>query len=616
MKLLDVSQRAYSERLEAFLENQLQGKTMPFLEIVCRAEGAYPTDVLKTLDSLVSRKRLEKHRELYGLVGQKYGEGKGYDRPIQLGENFPLNALNVSSVFSNPHPADYDWRYTSKAKDELVKRLEPHIQCGAKVALFGAPTLLLSLHKLGMLATLFDVSSSTLADLEAAGITAGRMVCHDLFDRLPEFSRKFDVVVADPPWYVQFDEAFILRSSEILKQHGTLMLSVLPWLTRPSAIKDRSDIIAFAIKAGFCLGEVVPGAVSYQTPKFEQIALSMQGVHCGNWRVGDLFVFRKVAETTLPNVPCPKDEPTWDEYRFGDIKVKLRRRVRTESGRLVVQSVSEEGPYLRTVSRRSPLRRKIDLWTSDNVAYSVSRPDIVRASLNMLQSGKDPKVVVEAVGSSLSPSEKSMLLKLLMNVTIPYELDEFHQSKRRREPSIKPGSLGMGFHLNKFIIDHVLPGTKDAYWQGRLNRFLCDGNLQGVHLAVFVEPYLRFILEGRKTVESRFTSRRYPPYEKVQPGDILLLKRSSGPVVGLCEVASVWFYHLDADSWKTIKTDFAEALCVSDPSFWETRKHASYATLMRITHVSGIAPVKFPKSDRRGWVLLSSGNHPSQMELR
>ena len=172
-------------------------------------------------------------------------------------------------------------------------------------------------------------------------------------------------------------------------------------------------------------------------------------------------------------------------------------------------------------------------------------------------------------------------------------------------------------YLSEFIENVVLPGMTDTFWQERLTNILWDGSSPNtVHLAIFVEPYLKFILEGRKTVESRFSSRRCAPYQKVRVGDILLLKRSSGPVVGLCEVAGVWFYRLDPESWDNIKKEFTQELCVQDPGFWEARRHALYATLIRIGHVLPIAPAKFSKYDRRGWVLLTSTNVSGQMEFK
>src|SRR5271169_6453922 len=66
-----------------------------------------------------------------------------------------------------------------------------------------------------------------------------------------------------------------------------------------------------------------------------------------------------------------------------------------------------------------------------------------------------------------------------------------------------------------------------------------------IHLAVFIEPFLGYVLDGTKTVESRFSINRCAPFGKVSQGDVLLLKRAGGPVVGITRVLAVWSYHLD-----------------------------------------------------------------------
>ena len=145
----------------------------------------------------------------------------------------------------------------------------------------------------------------------------------------------------------------------------------------------------------------------------------------------------------------------------------------------------------------------------------------------------------------------------------------------------------------------------DLLWEGYLRQLASPKQARfALHLAIFVEPYLQFILEGRKTVESRFSVRRGVPYKCVQKGDVVLLKRSGGPIVGLCRIADAWFYRLDPRSWDTIRKEFTEALCAQDPGFWNKRKHASFATLMRLQHVRSIAPIRCAKRDRRGWVVL------------
>jgi len=120
-----------------------------------------------------------------------------------------------------------------------------------------------------------------------------------------------------------------------------------------------------------------------------------------------------------------------------------------------------------------------------------------------------------------------------------------------------------------------------------------------VHLAIFVEPYLRFILEGTKTIESRFGVQRCAPHGRVAVGDILLLKRAGGPVVGVCRVSRTWFFDLRSTPLAELRSRFARQLCAADPSFWLQRSHATIATLMQIELVTQIEPFQVGARKRK-----------------
>jgi len=142
-------------------------------------------------------------------------------------------------------------------------------------------------------------------------------------------------------------------------------------------------------------------------------------------------------------------------------------------------------------------------------------------------------------------------------------------------------------------------------WPSRINSIIRDRHPSvSLHLAVFIEPYLQYVLEGQKTVESRFSAVRCAPYGRVAPGDLILVKASGGPIVGVAEAGETWFYRLDPHSWVTIRREFTEALCAQDPAFWERRSEASYATLIRIARIQAVHPIPWRKTDRRGWVVL------------
>lgn len=156
----------------------------------------------------------------------------------------------------------------------------------------------------------------------------------------------------------------------------------------------------------------------------------------------------------------------------------------------------------------------------------------------------------------------------------------------------------------------------DTAWQDEtlssLERTLMGNGVWGealqsgvrIHLCVFAPPYLDYILEGKKTVESRFSVVRCAPYGQVEVGDLLLLKQSAGPIVGVCLVDRVWSYELDPSTFDEIRKVFSQSLCAEDPTFWDVRQRAQYATLMRVSHATKLDPIACDKRDRRGWVVL------------
>jgi hypothetical protein len=152
-------------------------------------------------------------------------------------------------------------------------------------------------------------------------------------------------------------------------------------------------------------------------------------------------------------------------------------------------------------------------------------------------------------------------------------------------------------------LDDLLAAVSDSpFWEMYLHSLVISRAVR-LHLAVLVEPYLTYILEGSKTVESRFAKTRGAPYNRVASGDVLLLKRQSGPIEAICCVEDAWFYQLHPASWKEIDATFGAAMRVS-PQFLQSRASASYATLIRLTEVTPIQPLKARKRDRRGWVVL------------
>jgi hypothetical protein len=156
----------------------------------------------------------------------------------------------------------------------------------------------------------------------------------------------------------------------------------------------------------------------------------------------------------------------------------------------------------------------------------------------------------------------------------------------------------------------------DESWQepllktlrAQLARAPWDGDLESgrCHLAILVEPYFSRLLTGAKTIESRFYRRKWTPFGMVHRGDTLILKRSSGPVGGLCKVAEVHEYDLTEIGLDAVRQRFGAAMGVNEKAFWKYQRQARFVSLFRVERVMPLPPMHCGKHDRRAWVVMHS----------
>lgn len=166
------------------------------------------------------------------------------------------------------------------------------------------------------------------------------------------------------------------------------------------------------------------------------------------------------------------------------------------------------------------------------------------------------------------------------------------------------------------IAELAIALADEPYWSKYFReRALKEHANWALHVAVFQEPFLKWVIEGRKRVESRFSQHQVAPYGEVSVGDTIALKKVGGPIVGVCLVNATWSYKLDAKSWVYIRDRFAPLLCVYDEDFWTSRQEAQFATLMSLDQVCAIDPINYPKNDRRGWVVERSRIAQQVMDL-
>jgi ASC-1-like (ASCH) protein len=125
------------------------------------------------------------------------------------------------------------------------------------------------------------------------------------------------------------------------------------------------------------------------------------------------------------------------------------------------------------------------------------------------------------------------------------------------------------------------------------------------HLAILKKPYLEAIIEGRKTIESRFTKTRWSGFGQIQVGDEIFLKLSSGPVCAKASAAAVkHFENLTPKQILQLKHQYNHSIC-GDDNYWESRAGCKSGFLVWLENVKTIDPIHISKKDWRAWVVLT-----------
>jgi hypothetical protein len=403
----------YLELLKLQVRGVLATGEREFWSLVRLCGGAYPVELVRALSDLERAQLVMRVDDVYRLPLS----ADTFAEPIvkrEIGAPSPSHR----PILPCPHPLDYDWRFTEAASKLLLRKISAWVRGGKGVGIWGAPSVFLECDRAGLSSILVDRNSMVTNKLGEVANAGSRVICADLFEPLDLCELPLSIVLADPPWYSEYYEAFILRASEVLDVGGIFLLSMLPWLTRPSAVSDRGRVMEYCRRAGFDLVECCDACLGYETPPFECASLHAEGLDCEQWRLGDLYSFRKVGQPEGGlQVSRPVAEPRWRTFELGELIVKLRERTDQANVFSFETVVSGRGAVLNSVSRRAPERSHIDLWTSDNRAYSLSRLDVVGYALSKLREQPLEEALQSVrVKFNLSTQEQGSLSALLHEI--------------------------------------------------------------------------------------------------------------------------------------------------------------------------------------------------------
>lgn len=136
-----------------------------------------------------------------------------------------------------------------------------------------------------------------------------------------------------------------------------------------------------------------------------------------------------------------------------------------------------------------------------------------------------------------------------------------------------------------------------------------------LHLAIFSPGFIQRIFTGQKSIDGRFSKIRCMPFGSIEKGDLVLMKKSGGPIVGYFVAGTVQcFNDLTPNRLESIVQKYWDELALTK-KFWTKRKNSRYLTLIEIKKPTKFRlPIAVKKRSLSGWVSLG-GTHQSQIQL-
>jgi len=131
------------------------------------------------------------------------------------------------------------------------------------------------------------------------------------------------------------------------------------------------------------------------------------------------------------------------------------------------------------------------------------------------------------------------------------------------------------------------------------------------HLAIMNKATVEAILNGIKTIETRFSQHKIAPFGVVSVGDLVYLKPPGEEIIGQFRVKKVFYFEgLTDKDMEKIFQDYGSKISVGckeeDEKYFSDKKSSTYGTLIFIGDSERFitSPIKVKKSDQRGWVVL------------
>lgn len=292
-----------------------------------------------------------------------------------------------------PHPLDFDWRYTP----DTIAALSKMLPVDGPVLAVGAPNLARHLSSAGRDVMLIDRQPMQ---------RVSQHLAIDIDDNTPLLTG-YRAAIVDPPWYVPHVRCWIAWTANCLGLDGKILATIWPSGTRPDGEPEHQFVMEWLRQ--WATVQQSPFSPNYETPIFEQYAeIAATGAELSRSpRQGRLLSIRV---NRLPKIPSLEEQPRqWLRFILNDYQLALRLNPDDADPLEILPHPHAIGWTWPFVSKRAPGRGEIDLWSSRNEVALVKNPAALAGLLRRL---------AESDNSSSFDAELSQLPQLT-NWAIP-----------------------------------------------------------------------------------------------------------------------------------------------------------------------------------------------------
>jgi len=368
--------------------------------------GVYPPIVAASLSRL---------RQEGAISSEQYRQARTRQTPDDRG-----SILCSPPALPPPHPLDFDWRYTDRTVDRLLRLAASVTEPGDTIALLGTPSVYAASLGRGLDRqwVLLEGSEATVRHLQTAGPLQAVHRCDVARGDIPALGAA--AVVADPPWYPGHIEAFLWTATACARSGASIVMSLPPAGTRPGIASERRRFRGAVAALGLEMKVIRRNWLAYSTPPFETNALRAAGWDDPprEWRRGDIAILRAHGSAIGPR-PCIGGSPAgWDEVMLGWTRIRVLPRAPGPEFDPSLRPLVP-GNVLADVSSRNPVRDKVNVWTSGNRIYHTRTPSAVIAMLKAMAAGSNARdAATSTIGRVPTRSEERAIVTTVRQLSL------------------------------------------------------------------------------------------------------------------------------------------------------------------------------------------------------